>query len=110
MNVSLVNLNNLSEDELNEFILKFLSLLKNDIAEDNKEELYKVIIDKLFEINQSHKRKYSLANSFKQIKDTSKKNSIIEGLFDLISFFESIEEYESCALIKKIKDNLLMDL
>ena len=45
MNVSLVNLNNLSENELNEFILKFLSLLKNDIAEDNKEELYKVIID-----------------------------------------------------------------
>ena len=109
MNVSLVNLNNLSEDELNEFILKFLSLLKNNIAEDNKEELYKVIIDKLFEINQSHKRKYSLANSFKQIKILHK-NSIIEGLFDLISFFESIEEYESCALIKKIKDNLLMDL
>ena len=57
MNVSLVNLNNLSENELNEFILKFLSLLKNDISEDNKEELYKVIIEKLFEINQSHKKK-----------------------------------------------------
>ena len=110
MNVSLVNLNNLSENELNEFILKFLSLLKNDTSEDNKEELYKVIIEKLFEINHSHKRNYSFSNSFKQIKNRSQKNSIIEGLFDLISFFELIEEYESCALIKKIKDNLLMDL
>ena len=110
MNVSLVNLNNLSENELNEFILKFLSLLKNDNSEDNKEELYKVIIEKLFEINQSHKRNYSFSNCFKQIKNRSQKNSIIEGLFDLISFFESTEEYESCALIKKIKDNLLMDL
>ena len=100
MNVSLVNLNNLSEDELNEFILKFLSLLKNDIAEDNKEELYKVIIDKLFEINQSHKRKYSLANSFKQIKNTSQKNSIIEGLFDLLFFLNQLRKM-SHALIKK---------
>ena len=73
MNVSLVNLNNLSEDELNEFILKFLSLLKNDIAEDNKEELYKVIIDKLFEINQSHKRKYSLLIVLNKLKILHKK-------------------------------------
>ncbi|MBH76452.1 MAG: hypothetical protein CMP68_04890 [Flavobacteriales bacterium] len=110
MNVSLVNLNNLSENELNEFIFKFLSLSKSDVDEDNKEELYKLIIEKLFEINQSHKRKYSFSNSFKQINNRLKKNSIIEGLFDLITFFESIEEYETCALIKKIKDNLLMDL
>ena len=110
MNVSLVNLNNLSENELNEFIFKFLSLSKSDVAEDNKEELYKLIIEKLFEINQSHKRKYSFSNSFKQINNRLKKNSIIEGLFDLITFFESTEEYETCALIKKIKDNLLMDL
>ena len=73
MNVSLVNLNNLSEDELNEFILKFLSLLKNDTFEDNKEELYKVIIEKLFEINQSHKRKYSLANVLNKLKILHKK-------------------------------------
>ena len=110
MNVSLVNLNNLSENELNEFIFKFLSLSKSDVDKDYKGELYKLIIEKLFEINQSHKRKYSFSNSFKQINNRLKKNSIIEGLFDLITFFESIEEYETCALIKKIKDNLLMDL
>ena len=108
MNPSVININNLSETELNEFILKFLSLLKNDITE-KKEELYNLIIEKLFEINQSHKRKYSLNSSFKEIKNKSQKNNIIEGFFELISFFESIEEYESCALIKKTKDNLLMD-
>ena len=73
MNVSLVNLNNLSENELNEFIFKFLSLLKNNIAEDNKEELYKLIINKLFEINQSHKKSILLVIVLNKLKIDQKK-------------------------------------
>ena len=90
-------------------ICKFLSLLKNGVS-DKKEELFEVLNEKIVEINNSHKRKKMLNNSFKNIQKKSYKNNIIEGLFELISFFETEEEYETCAMLKKTKDNLLMDL
>ena len=49
-----------------------------------------MIIDKLFEINQSHKKESFLLlivlNKLKYLQ----KNSIIEGLFDLISFLNQL--------------------
>ena len=108
MESSIININNLSEEEINEFVFKFLSLLKNDNS-DKKEELYEVLNKKLFEINNSHERKKKLNDKFRKIQEKSYKNNIIEGLFKLISFFENEEDYESCATLKKIKDNLLMD-
>jgi len=108
MESSIININNLSEEEVNEFVLKFLSLVKKGNS-DKKEELYEVLNEKLFEINNSHERKKMLNDKFKKIQKKSYKNNIIEGLFELISFFENEEDYESCATLKKIKDNLLMD-
>tara|TARA_B100000945_G_scaffold170679_1_gene136793 strand:+ start:268 stop:597 length:330 start_codon:yes stop_codon:yes gene_type:complete len=108
MESSIININNLSEEELNEFVFKFLSLLKNGVS-DHKEELFEVINEKLSDINSSHKRLRMLNDKFKKITRKSYKQNIIEGLFELISFFEKEEEYENCAMLKKIKDNLLMD-
>jgi hypothetical protein len=34
----------------------------------------------------------------------------MEGFFELIYFFEENEEYENCAILKKVKDGLLIDL
>ena len=116
MKSSIININDLSEEELNEFILKFLSLLKKDLDStlikgdsDKKEELCEVLNQKLSEINNSHTRQKMLNDSFRKIQKKSYKNNIIEGFFELISFFENKEEYEHCAMLKKIKDNLLMD-
>ena len=108
MKPSIIDLNNLSDEETNQFALKFLSLLKNKINND-KEELYEVLKEKLKEIYTSHLRIKMLSDSFREIKNKSHKNNIIEGLFELILFFEISEEYESCVILKKIKDNLLMD-
>ena len=108
MSHSIININNLSEEEVSEFVLKFLGLLKDGVS-DKKEELYHVLNEKISEINFSHKRKKMLNDSFKKIKKKEHKNNIIEGLFELILFFENKEEYETCAMLKKTKDNLLMD-
>ncbi len=108
MNSSIININNFSEEELNEFILRFLSLLKNGFLDD-KEELCEIINEKLSNINSSHKRLRMLSDKFKKIPKKSYKKNIIEGLFELIYFFEKEEKYENCSMLKKIKDNLLMD-
>ncbi len=108
MKPSIININNLSEEEVNELVLKFLTLLKDGVL-DKKEDLYNVLNEKLSEINSSHTRKKMLNDSFKKIKKKEHKNNIIEGLFELILFFENEEEYETCAVLKKTKDNLLMD-
>ena len=108
MHPSIININNLSEEEVNDFVLKFLLLLKDGVS-DKKEDLYNVLNEKISEINSSHKRKEMLNDSFKKIKKKEHKNNIIEGLFELISFFEYEEEYEACAMLKKTKDNFLMD-
>ena len=102
MNSSIININNLSEKEVNEFILKFLGLLKDGVL-DKKEELYNVLIKKISEINNSHQRKKIFNDSFKNIQKKAHKNNIIEGLFELISFFENEEQYETCAMLKKKK-------
>lgn len=107
MDSSIININNLSEEEINSFVFKFLSLLKNGVS-DKKQELYEILNIKLSEIKSSHKRMKMLSDKFKKEKK-SYKNNIIEGLFELISFYEGEEEYENCAMLKKIKDNLLMD-
>lgn len=108
MKSSIININNLSEEEVNEFVFKFLSLLKSGVS-DKKEELYEVLNAKLSEINNSYKRKKMFYDSFKKLQKKTYKNNIIEGLFELISFFENEEEYETCSILKKTKDNLLMD-
>ena len=108
MNHSIININNLSEEEVNEFVLKFLGSLKDGVS-DKKEDLYNVLNEKISEINNSHERKKTLNESFKNIQKKTYKNNIIEGLFELISFFEYEEEYEACAMLKKTKDNFLMD-
>ena len=74
---SIIDVNNLGEKELNEFVFQCLSLLTQK-SNDKK-------------INQN-------------------KYKIMEGFFELIYFFEEIEEYEKCATLKKVKDSLLIDL
>ena len=109
MNPSIIDLNKLTREELISFILKFLGLIKDGVYNE-KEELYEVLGKKINEINNSQQSILILNESFKKIESKSKKHNIIEGLFDLISYFEFEEKYEICATIKKIKDNLLMDL
>ena len=108
MKPGIININNFSEEEVNEFVIKFLSVLQNE-SFNEKEELFYILNDKLTEINSSYKRKKMLNDGFKKIKKKSHKNNIIESLFEMISFFEKEEDYEKCAVFKKTKDNLLMD-
>lgn len=108
MKSAIININNLTDEEVNEFVIKFLSLLQSR-SFNEKEEIYHILSEKLIEINNSYKRKIMLNDGFKKIKKKSNKNNIIEGLFELISFFENQEDYEKCAVFKKTKDNLLMD-
>ena len=109
MNPSIIDLNKLTREELISFILKFLGLIKDGVYNE-KEELYEVLGKKINEINNSQQSILILNESFKKIESKSKKHNIIEGLFELISYFEFEEKYERCATLKKIKDNLLMDL
>ena len=109
MNRSIIDLNKLSRTEVISFILKFLGLIKDGVSNE-KEELYEVLGKKISEINKSQQSILILNESFNKIESKSKKHNIIEGLFELISYFEFEEKYEVCATIKKIKDNLLMDL
>lgn len=109
MNPSIIDLNKLTHEELINFILKFLALIKDGVFNE-KEELYEILGKKINEINNSQQSILKLNESFKKIDSKSKKHNIIEGLFELISYFEFEEKYERCATLKKIKDNLLMDL
>jgi len=109
MSSSIININNLTEEEINEFIFKFLALLNRDRLE-NKDELYSVLFEKINEVNDSYTKKNLFNNRFSKIENQEKKHNIIEGLFELIYFFEEAEEYENCATLKKVKDNLLMDM
>ena len=109
MSSSIININNLTEEEINEFVFKFLALINQDKLK-NKDELYSVLFEKINEINDSYTKKIIFNNRFKKIEKKEKKHNIIEGLFELISFFEEAEEYENCASLKKVKDNLLMDM
>ena len=109
MNPSIIDLNKLTHEELINFILKFLALIKDGVFNE-KEELYEILGKKINEIYNSQKSTLKLNESFRKIDSKSKKHNIIEGLFELISYFEFEEKYERCAALKKIKDNLLMDL
>ena len=109
MNPSIIDLNKLTHEELINFILKFLAIIKDGVFNE-KEEFFEVLGKKINEINNSQQSILKLNESFKKIDSKSKKHNIIEGLFELISYFEFEEKYEICATIKKIKDNLLMDL
>jgi len=109
MNPSIIDLNKLTHEELINFILKFLALIKDGVFNE-KEELYEILGKKINEIYNSQQSTLKLNESFRKIDSKSKKHNIIEGLFELISYFEFEEKYERCAALKKIKDNLLMDL
>ena len=109
MNPSIIDLNKLTHEELINFILKFLALIKDGVFNE-KEELYEILGKKINEIYNSQQSILKLNESFRKIDSKSKKHNIIEGLFELISYFEFEEKYERCAALKKIKDNLLMDL
>lgn len=109
MNPSIIDLNKLTHEELINFILKFLAIIKDGVFNE-KEEFFEVLGKKINEINNSQQSILKLNESFKKIDSKSKKHNIIEGLFELISYFEFEEKYERCATLKKIKDNLLMDL
>ena len=106
---SIIDLNKLTHEELINFILKFLALIKDGVFNE-KEELYEILGKKINEIYNSQQSTLKLNESFRKIDSKSKKHNIIEGLFELISYFEFEEKYERCAALKKIKDNLLMDL
>ena len=108
MNPSIIDLNKLTR-RVNKFYFQIFSLIKDGVSNE-KEELYEVLGKKISEINNSQQSILILNESFKKIESKSKKHNIIEGLFELISYFEFEEKYEICATIKKIKDNLLMDL
>ena len=109
---SIIDVNNLGEKELNEFVFQCLSLLtqkSNDKKINQNDQLINVLFQKISEINQSIERKLLLSESLEKylIKN---KYKIMEGFFELIYFFEEIEEYEKCATLKKVKDSLLIDL
>ena len=95
MNPSIIDLNKLTHEELINFILKFLALIKDGVFNE-KEELYEVLGKKINEINNSQQSTLKLNESFKKIDSKSKKHNIIEGLFELISYFEFEEKYERC--------------
>ena len=110
---SIIDVNNLGEKELNEFVFQCLSLLtqkSNDKKINQNDQLINVLFQKISEINQSIERKLLLSESFRKISNKKNKYKIMEGFFELIYFFEEIEEYEKCATLKKVKDNLLIDL
>ena len=90
---SIVDVNNLGEKELNEFVLQCLSLLNNNLND-----------------KKSIERKLQLSESFRKVSSKKRKYKIMEGFFELIYYFEEIEEYEKCAILKKVKDSLLIDL
>ncbi|MBF26072.1 MAG: hypothetical protein CMP49_06145 [Flavobacteriales bacterium] len=45
----------------------------------------------------------------KHIK-TKNKYSVIEGLLNYIRLFEELERYEDCIILKKLRDNILLNL
>lgn len=109
---SIINVNNLDKKELNEFVLQCLALMnkrsKDKINENN--ELNYLLFEKINEINKSIEQKILLSESFRKISNKKTKYKIMEGFFELIYFFENNEEYENCAILKKVKDSLLIDL
>ena len=110
---SIVDVNNLGEKELNEFVLQCLSLLNNNLNDkksNQSDELIDVLFQKINEINQSIERILQLSESFRKVSSKKRKYKIMEGFFQLIYYFEEIEEYEKCAILKKVKDSLLIDL
>tara|TARA_Y100001968_G_C19358050_1_gene718257 strand:+ start:121 stop:468 length:348 start_codon:yes stop_codon:yes gene_type:complete len=109
---SLIDINNLGEKELNEFVLQCLSLMSENSKKDTiqNDKFHKLLFDKINEINNSIERKILLNESFRKIANKKRKYKIMEGFFELISFFEEYEEYENCAVLKKVKDGLLIDL
>jgi len=109
MDSAVININNLTEEEINSFVLKFLDLLNRDKLQV-QQDLYVVLFEKINEINNSSVRRGAFNAKFQKIKNQEKKHSVIEGFFQLISFFEEEEKYEKCAMLKKVKDFLLMDL
>ena len=110
---SIINVNNLGEKELNEFVLQCLSLMSKDMKErkiNQNDELIYLLFEKINDINESIERKILLNESFRKISNKKTKYKIMEGFFELIYFFEENEEYENCAILKKVKDSLLIDL
>jgi len=109
---SIVDVNNLDKKELNEFVLQCLALMskKNKEKINNKNELNQILFQKISEINNSIEQKILLSESFRKISNKKMKYKIMEGFFELIYFFEKNEEYENCAVLKKVKDSLLIDL
>ena len=110
---SIIDVNNLGEKELSEFVLQCLSLMSTDLKKDKlnqNDELVYVLFEKINDINKSIERKILLNESFRKISNKKTKYKIMEGFFELIYFFEENEEYENCAILKKVKDGLLIDL
>ena len=109
---SIVDVNNLDKKELNEFVLQCLALMskKHKKTINNKNELHQLLFQKINEINNSIEQKILLSESFRKISNKKTKYKIMEGFFELIYFFEENEEYENCAVLKKVKDSLLIDL
>ena len=107
--------NNLSEEQANLVILKVLCILEDDqykqiynwpfediSIDDIFDQIYKVYSDNIL------KKKF-VSFCLKHI-ETKKKYSLIEGFFNLIYIYESLERYEDCIILKNIKDGILLDL
>jgi hypothetical protein len=111
--VSLIDINSLGEKELSEFVLQCLSLMNKNLTDKElgqNDELNNLLFEKINKINNSIERKILLSESFRKIIDKKRKYKIMEGFFELIYFFEKNEEYENCAVLKKVKDSLLIEL
>ena len=95
---SIVNVSNLDEKELNEFVLQCLSLISKTVKEkkiNENDELNYLLFEKINEINNSIERKILLNESFRKIHNKKKKYKIMEGFFELIYIFEKNEIYEN---------------
>ena len=67
---SIVNVSNLDEKELNEFVLQCLSLISKTVKEkkiNENDELNYLLFEKINEINNSIERKILLNESFRKI-------------------------------------------
>ena len=72
MNPSIIDLNKLTHEELINFILKFLALIKDGVFNE-KEELYEILGKKINEIYNSQQSTLKLNESFRKIDNKSKK-------------------------------------
>ena len=110
-----VKLNNLTPEQGNLVVLKVLCILEDKKYQNVHYWPFEDIsVDDLFlQINKIYSSRELKARFIKFCLDhieKKKQYAVIEGFFNLILLFESLERYEDCIILKNIKDSILLDL